>query len=397
MSEAEDSFPPAPPSDAVPSITSETPEYDTGSLDPVTDDQPSSRFHFWMGIISSRINRMIMILTYPFVVIFTITSLLLVIIFCVFPTLIFMTLGVCIYYCMMEDPIPLSVLLRYMLSPDPDDANYHHPSPYSQSRGSIQAKLVIRKLLRIEETEEDEDAENANGDDTKKEEQKPRRDPFPIQFKTHRKCLHFSEPIIYDEKEEDKQGKDPETRIPLYHRTDTPADEENALDNLSAALAAPPDDDELGLVEIAIGSADDGEESTTVACRAAPSSQEEDTIPDPDNIESSHEDKTDESLLSVPKPATRLDSPVIKATEQLEEVMERVEDYFGITNARERGTACDICLLDFEVDEEVAWSPNPECIHSFHKDCVLDWLMRKPSCPSCRNNYLESKNGDENV
>jgi hypothetical protein len=419
MSDTE-GVPPTASSDALPSpSSSERPDHATGTAtagSAVTTEEESSRLRTWRGILTSRINRMILILTYPFVVIFTVASLLLVITFCVFPTLLCMTLGVCIYYCMMDDPIPLSVLLRYMLSPDPDENHYPHPNPYSQSRGSIQAKLIIRKLLRIEDFEENEDADNGKATKESKKEEEPRRHPFPIEFKTSRKCLHFSEPIIYDEKEDETQAdKDTETRIPLYQRLDpstqpqaghttSSADEENALSNLSAALAVPPDDNELGLVEIAIGTAD-SEESNTGGCHPEPSgtSQEDSPVHEAQSQSDRNTNqlsrKNEDDQQSVTKPPAKSDSsPVVAATEQLEEVMELVEDYFGITNARERGTTCDICLLDFEVDEEVAWSPNTECVHSFHKDCVLDWLIRKPSCPSCRSNYLESKDGgDENV
>lgn len=49
---------------------------------------------------------------------------------------------------------------------------------------------------------------------------------------------------------------------------------------------------------------------------------------------------------------------------------------------------CNICLMDFEVGDEVSWSPNPECVHSFHKECLVDWLMVKNICPVCRREYI---------
>jgi hypothetical protein len=51
-------------------------------------------------------------------------------------------------------------------------------------------------------------------------------------------------------------------------------------------------------------------------------------------------------------------------------------------------TTCDICLLDYEVGEEVAWSTNEGCIHAFHKECIVDWLLRNPKCPLCRRDYV---------
>lgn len=49
---------------------------------------------------------------------------------------------------------------------------------------------------------------------------------------------------------------------------------------------------------------------------------------------------------------------------------------------------CDICLTDYEVGDQVCFSPNDDCIHAFHKDCILDWTMRNPNCPVCRRNYI---------
>lgn len=51
-------------------------------------------------------------------------------------------------------------------------------------------------------------------------------------------------------------------------------------------------------------------------------------------------------------------------------------------------TTCDICLTDYEVGDEVAWSKNDACRHAFHKECIRDWLLRRPDCPLCRRNYL---------
>ena len=58
------------------------------------------------------------------------------------------------------------------------------------------------------------------------------------------------------------------------------------------------------------------------------------------------------------------------------------------SSVRQRGTVCDICLLDFEAGDIVAWSTNPRCDHAYHSDCICDWLMRQPTCPSCRQEYL---------
>lgn len=66
----------------------------------------------------------------------------------------------------------------------------------------------------------------------------------------------------------------------------------------------------------------------------------------------------------------------------LARTLSKTQDY-------ESPTTCDICLLDYEVGEEVAWSNNEGCIHAFHKECITDWLLRNPKCPLCRRDYVE--------
>jgi Ring finger domain len=51
-------------------------------------------------------------------------------------------------------------------------------------------------------------------------------------------------------------------------------------------------------------------------------------------------------------------------------------------------TFCGICLMDYQVGEKVCSSLNEECVHVFHKDCMLDWLIRKRRCPICRRDYV---------
>ena len=52
--------------------------------------------------------------------------------------------------------------------------------------------------------------------------------------------------------------------------------------------------------------------------------------------------------------------------------------------------SCSICLCPFEPAEEICWSSNKRCKHSFHKDCMSEWLQRHEDCPQCRQDYLKS-------
>lgn len=48
----------------------------------------------------------------------------------------------------------------------------------------------------------------------------------------------------------------------------------------------------------------------------------------------------------------------------------------------EPGATCAVCLE--ALDDRVAQLP---CNHVFHRDCVLPWLARRGTCPTCRNRH----------
>jgi len=64
----------------------------------------------------------------------------------------------------------------------------------------------------------------------------------------------------------------------------------------------------------------------------------------------------------------------------------------GSTRCKKRSVAgeCVICLAPYQVGETVLWSPNRQCVHAFHKDCILTWLSKKGvyECPCCRNEFV---------
>jgi hypothetical protein len=55
---------------------------------------------------------------------------------------------------------------------------------------------------------------------------------------------------------------------------------------------------------------------------------------------------------------------------------------------------CAICLNQYVIDDAVIWSPNRDCVHCFHEDCIMSWLLRKSSkhrqCPCCRQSFVSS-------
>jgi hypothetical protein len=53
--------------------------------------------------------------------------------------------------------------------------------------------------------------------------------------------------------------------------------------------------------------------------------------------------------------------------------------------------ACPICLEPYKPGDEVCWSTNEDCPHSFRLDCMMKWLMTHDDCPLCRADYLNVK------
>jgi len=69
---------------------------------------------------------------------------------------------------------------------------------------------------------------------------------------------------------------------------------------------------------------------------------------------------------------------------------------------------CSVCLNNFKVGERISWSPENDCDHVFHQDCIMQWFLtlsrrddakrRKRSydvecklhCPMCRQDFIAS-------
>ena len=49
---------------------------------------------------------------------------------------------------------------------------------------------------------------------------------------------------------------------------------------------------------------------------------------------------------------------------------------------------CPICCEEYEKGDDIAWSKNEDCVHAFHTDCIVPWLLEHSDCPMCRNDYL---------
>ena len=49
---------------------------------------------------------------------------------------------------------------------------------------------------------------------------------------------------------------------------------------------------------------------------------------------------------------------------------------------------CPICSEEYKPGDDIAWSKNEDCIHAFHTNCIVPWLMDHDDCPMCRNDYI---------
>jgi hypothetical protein len=56
---------------------------------------------------------------------------------------------------------------------------------------------------------------------------------------------------------------------------------------------------------------------------------------------------------------------------------------------RQADAMCSICLLGYEDGECAAWNQNASCIHVFHTECLVPWLMKHNDCPNCRCSYFD--------
>ena len=54
---------------------------------------------------------------------------------------------------------------------------------------------------------------------------------------------------------------------------------------------------------------------------------------------------------------------------------------------------CAVCLMAYDPGETVVWSSNPDCLHAFHEECLLDWLVHSKQegtpCPCCRQSFTD--------
>jgi hypothetical protein len=58
---------------------------------------------------------------------------------------------------------------------------------------------------------------------------------------------------------------------------------------------------------------------------------------------------------------------------------------FGVDNPLSAIVSCAICLGDYAHGEAIQGSKN--CVHVFHSECIMDWLVKHQECPICRTDF----------
>ncbi|KAI5082913.1 hypothetical protein GOP47_0002656 [Adiantum capillus-veneris] len=53
-------------------------------------------------------------------------------------------------------------------------------------------------------------------------------------------------------------------------------------------------------------------------------------------------------------------------------------------------TQCTVCLGDYQEGEKI--QKLPACNHSFHVQCIDEWLTKNVTCPICRTSVLSEDN-----
>jgi len=95
--------------------------------------------------------------------------------------------------------------------------------------------------------------------------------------------------------------------------------------------------------------------------------------------------ETNNSVSQVFYPSPNVSRPASQLTEE-EQI--KIAQRIGLIQHLPTGTfdgckknrECVICMIEFTVGDSVRYLP---CMHTYHMECIDDWLMRSFTCPSC--------------
>jgi len=95
--------------------------------------------------------------------------------------------------------------------------------------------------------------------------------------------------------------------------------------------------------------------------------------------------ETNNTMSQVFYPSPNVSRPASQLTEE-EQI--KIAQRIGLIQHLPTGTfdgckenrECVICMIEFTVGDSVRYLP---CMHTYHMECIDDWLMRSFTCPSC--------------
>lgn len=97
-----------------------------------------------------------------------------------------------------------------------------------------------------------------------------------------------------------------------------------------------------------------------------------------------------QKVLCQPKiqPSQSCDKYESATTNRAIKTVKRKKSNLILDDEEEEATTCPICLCDYEDGDQICWSYNENCQHSFHAECGIAWLAKHSDCPICRAEYL---------
>ncbi|XP_064626282.1 RING finger protein 11-like [Lineus longissimus] len=128
-------------------------------------------------------------------------------------------------------------------------------------------------------------------------------------------------------------------------------------------------------------------------CLKTPTTDDISLLRGSDSQSDSHHDTSDlgppppyQESVPIYHPAPNISRPAHQLTEE-EQI--KIAKRIGLINHLPTGICdggskkikeCVICMGEFTVGDSLRYLP---CMHTYHKDCIDDWLMRSFTCPSC--------------
>lgn len=58
---------------------------------------------------------------------------------------------------------------------------------------------------------------------------------------------------------------------------------------------------------------------------------------------------------------------------------------------------CLICLSGYKLGETFCSANVDDCVHLFHEDCLLEWLMKHDDCPCCRRCIIPEEVAEDRI